>query len=205
MKHLKLTAYIIVAVVGVVAFALSFVHISTVALLVGEGVLSYGVPLTVDGLLLVGSVNVLLAQRQKQDAHWTTVTALVLGIAASLGLNVLSLFLPMLNGVAFNSVAAFVVAFPALALFLATEQVFRITRSVQAIEEAETVAEEPEHVLSANDQALMRIAENPRITAKELAEEFERSTSWAYARKREYRQARNADVTLFDVDAEVSS
>jgi hypothetical protein len=79
------------AVVIVPAAIASYAHMHQLAVAAGEDWLAWLAPLPTDGMVVFAS-TLLYAQhyRLKQTAHWLVVPAIILGVLASIGANVLS-------------------------------------------------------------------------------------------------------------------
>jgi hypothetical protein len=113
---------IAVIVVAAVAAAASYDHQRALADLAGEGWRSWLLPFSVDGLLTAATMLMLTRRRNGQKAGALTWVSLALGVAASVGANVVgadpSLVDPVLVG-------RLVAAWPRLALFLSLELLMR--------------------------------------------------------------------------------
>lgn len=101
------------AVAGIAGYA-SYWHQVDVAMMAGErDELAHLLPLSVDGLLIVASVAMVDARAEGRKPSWKTKLGFAIGIAASIGANVMSAQPTLLGrGVA---------AWPALALLLVVE------------------------------------------------------------------------------------
>lgn len=96
----------------------SYWHQVHVATLAGERTeLAHVIPLSVDGVLVVASIAMVDAAREGRKPSWATRVGFVVGIAASVGANVMSAQ-PTLLGRA-------VAAWPAVALLLVVEMLSR--------------------------------------------------------------------------------
>lgn len=104
-------------VAGIAAYA-SYWHQVQVALMAGERVeLAHIIPLSVDGVLVVGSIVMVDSRAAGRHPHWVARVGFTFGIAASIGANVASAQ-PTLLGRA-------VAAWPALALLWVVEMLSR--------------------------------------------------------------------------------
>lgn len=100
-------------VAGIAGYA-SYWHQVHVASMAGErGELPYVLPLSVDGLLVVASVAMVDARTEGRKPSWKTKLGFAIGIAASVGANVMSAQPTVLGRV--------VAAWPAVALLLVVE------------------------------------------------------------------------------------
>lgn len=100
-------------VAGIAGYA-SYWHQVHVATMAGErDELPYVLPFSVDGLLVVASVAMVDARSQGRKPSWKTKLGFAIGIAASIGANVMSAQPTLLGRV--------VAAWPALALLLVVE------------------------------------------------------------------------------------
>jgi len=105
------------AVASIAGYA-SYWHQVHVATLAGERTeLAHIIPVSVDGVLVVASVAMVDAAREGRKPSWATRVGFVVGIAASVGANVMSAQ-PTLLGRA-------VAAWPAVALLLVVEMLSR--------------------------------------------------------------------------------
>ncbi len=101
------------AVASIAGYA-SYWHQVAVAEQAGERVeLAHILPFSVDGLLVVASIAMVDARREGRKPSWQTKVAFVLGIAASVGANVMSAHPTFLGKT--------VAAWPAVALLLVVE------------------------------------------------------------------------------------
>lgn len=129
-----------VAVVAAVAGWASYSHIVKVATRAGEsdGV-PYALPLTADGLILVGTLAMIEDRRAGRRPHWSARGAVILGIVGTLAANLAS--------AQPNPTAYAVAAWPAVAFLLAVEVLLRPTGSAdepaaEDVEQGPVVAEE---------------------------------------------------------------
>lgn len=105
----------------------SYWHQVHVATLAGERTeLAHIIPLSVDGVLVVASIAMVDAGREGRKPSWATRVGFVVGIAASIGANVMSAQ-PTLLGRA-------VAAWPAVALLLVVEMLSRKGKLLRAEE-----------------------------------------------------------------------
>jgi hypothetical protein len=128
-------------VVIIPAAVISYVHMHELASEAGEGWLAWLEPLPTDGLVVFASTLLYAQHRAGQKVHWLVVPAIILGVLASLGANVLSrepdLVDPMWLG--------FVVrAWPPLALAITADLVWQLVglRSPDASQDAPSASVE---------------------------------------------------------------
>ncbi|MBT2207037.1 DUF2637 domain-containing protein [Actinomadura sp. NEAU-AAG7] len=115
------TAATVVAI-GAIAAYISYRHALDVATAYGEpGATGRLVPLTIDGLVYVASMVMLDAARRRVQAPALARFALVLGIGATVAVNVL-------HGVAHGPVGAVIAAWPAITLVVAVELLMGMIR-----------------------------------------------------------------------------
>ena len=86
------------AVVALVAFAASYTHMRQLAAEHGQGWLSWLIPLSVDGLLMVASLVIVTARRDRAGEPWLAWLALAVGVVASLAANVAAAGLELVSG-----------------------------------------------------------------------------------------------------------
>ena len=104
-----------VLAVAVIAAAISFVHIESVALVHGQPLAAArALPLSVDGLLVVSSLVLLTEARAHRPAPRLARAGLVLGVTATILAN-------LAYGARFGPVGAVVSVWPAVAFIVATE------------------------------------------------------------------------------------
>ncbi|MEQ4716106.1 DUF2637 domain-containing protein [Nonomuraea sp. B19D2] len=138
-------AYAGVSMVAGIAFVISYSHAYGVAIKYGEsGMVARLVPLVIDGLLIVASVVQLDAARRGRKAGFLSWVALVVGIALTLGANVL-------HGIAHGPVGAVIASLPAITLTISFELLMHMIRRgaavVHAVEGAQPDdADEPQAV-----------------------------------------------------------
>ncbi|WP_017972980.1 DUF2637 domain-containing protein [Actinopolyspora halophila] len=143
-----------VAVVTAVAAVVSFVHLREVAIAAGEEWRAWLLPLSVDGLVVAGSLSAFQSRRNGVEVHGMTVVSLGTGLFVSLAANVIVPFLDEIPEQAMSILSAAVAAWPAVALALAFEQLLRVQRSTvhsseqlesqeESLSEQESVPEEP--------------------------------------------------------------
>jgi len=115
-----------VTVVAIVAGWVSYRHALHVVSEHGEtGWLARAYPLTIDGVIVAASMVLLTAARQQTRAHPLAYTALVLGITATVAVNVAA-------GLAFGVVGAVIAGWPAPALVISFELLMIVVRSLAA-------------------------------------------------------------------------
>ncbi|WP_173390840.1 DUF2637 domain-containing protein [Actinomadura litoris] len=115
------TAAVVVGI-GAIAAYISYRHALDVATAHGEpGATGRLVPLTVDGLVYVASMVMLDAARRRVQAPALARFALVLGIGATVAVNVL-------HGVAHGPVGSVIAAWPAITLVVAVELLMGMIR-----------------------------------------------------------------------------
>jgi len=107
-----------VVLVALVAAVVSYEHMRALADLAGEGWRSWLLPISVDGLVVAGSMTMLVRRRAGQPAGALTWTALVLGLGASLAANVVAADPGVIDPALLRRLVA---AWPPLALLLAYE------------------------------------------------------------------------------------
>jgi hypothetical protein len=112
-----------VSVVAVVAAVVSYVHMHELAEHSGEGWRSILIPLSVDGLLVAASMVMLVRRQANEKVGLLPWLGVALGLAASLGANVLSV--GELSWV--NLVRIIVSAWPPVALALSVEFLLIVT------------------------------------------------------------------------------
>lgn len=78
------------AVVTIGAAVVSYTHMHELAVSAGEGWLAWIDPALVDGMVVFASTLLYAQHRLGQRAHWLVLPAIILGVAASLGANILS-------------------------------------------------------------------------------------------------------------------
>lgn len=149
-KGLRWATVIAVSVVGLVAAVMSFRHQFDLALGHGESPLTARLlPLSVDGLLMAGTLAVLDASRKGSGARWARLTV-ASGIAMTIWANVY-------HGLAWGVPGVLVSAWPPVALILCVEVLagmLRNTAPAAVVQPAvaETVTEPiPEPVPSASN------------------------------------------------------
>lgn len=107
-----------VVLVALVAAVVSYEHMRALAVLAGEGWRSWLLPVSVDGLVVAGSMTMLVRRRAGQPAGPLTWAALVLGLGASLAANVVAADPGVIDPALLRRLVA---AWPPLALLLAYE------------------------------------------------------------------------------------
>ena len=111
-----------VVVVAAIAAAASYVHMQVLASANGQGVMSYALPLAVDGLMLVATM-VMLVRRQRGQSVRLAWTCLALGVTLSIIANVASAYvLPAWTQGAIS-------AWPPLLLLLAIHLLIQLRRT----------------------------------------------------------------------------
>ncbi|GAA2294218.1 hypothetical protein GCM10010149_47740 [Nonomuraea roseoviolacea subsp. roseoviolacea] len=136
-RIIRYAAYVGVSVLAGIAAVVSYNHAYEVARAYGEsGEVARLVPLVIDGLLVVASVVQLDAARNGRRAGWLAWLALIVGIALTLGANVL-------HGIAHGPVGAVIAALPAVTLTIAFELLMHMIRRA-AVEATPAVEELPE-------------------------------------------------------------
>lgn len=104
-----------VTALGAVAAIVSYRHGYEVVTAHGEPpATALLVPLCADGLVLIASMMMLSAAYRAERPHWLVKTALVMGILATLAVNIL-------HGIAYGVVGAVIAGWPAAALIIAVE------------------------------------------------------------------------------------
>src|SRR3954469_1173656 len=76
--------------VALVAAIASYVHMHELAAkhaVHGQEWLSWIVPLSVDGLLVVASIDLMQARRRNEDASWISIMSVITGLVVSLAAN----------------------------------------------------------------------------------------------------------------------
>jgi hypothetical protein len=115
--------YVAAVVVSVPAAVVSYVHMHELARVAGEGWLAWLEPLPTDGLVVFASTLLYAQHRAGQKVNWLVVPAIILGVLASLGANVLSrepdLVDPMWLGIVVR-------AWPPLALAITADLVWQL-------------------------------------------------------------------------------
>jgi hypothetical protein len=126
------------AVVAGIAGYVSYWHQAEVAKLAGErDEIAHLLPLSVDGLLIVASVAMVDARAEGRKPSWKTKVGFAVGIAASIGANVMSAQPTWLGRI--------VAAWPALALLLVVEILASKGRRIrEAAAKAEAAEPAPE-------------------------------------------------------------
>jgi hypothetical protein len=107
-----------VVLVALVAAVVSYEHMRALADLAGEGWRSRLLPISVDGLVVAGSMTMLVRRRAGQPAGALTWAALVLGLGASLAANVVAADPGVIDPALLRRLVA---GWPPLALLLAYE------------------------------------------------------------------------------------
>ena len=107
-----------VVLVALVAAVVSYEHMRALAELAGEGWRSWLLPISVDGLVVAGSMTMLVRRRAGQPAGALTWAALVLGLGASLAANVVAADPGVIDPALLRRLVA---AWPPVALLLAYE------------------------------------------------------------------------------------
>jgi hypothetical protein len=132
------TVAVVTAVAGI-AFFISYRHAYQLVITHGEDYTSaWAVPLTVDGLIFSASMVLLRASRHGIKPPKAAWFAMALGVAATLFANVS-------HGVPYGTTGILTSAWPAVAMVVSFEMLFRMFRPVQA---SQDVAETPVHVAS---------------------------------------------------------
>jgi hypothetical protein len=130
------TVAVVTAVAGI-AFFISYRHAYQLVITHGEDYTSaWAVPLTVDGLIFSASMVLLRASRHGIKPPKAAWFAMALGVAATLFANVS-------HGVPYGTTGILTSAWPAVAMVVSFEMLFRMFRPVQA---SQDVAETPVHV-----------------------------------------------------------
>ncbi|WP_283139732.1 DUF2637 domain-containing protein [Rhizohabitans arisaemae] len=123
----------VVALLAVVAAIVSYRHILTVVTAHGEsGLTAYLVPLCIDGLLVAASLTLLDSARRGLARHWLSWVALGVGIALTLGANVL-------YGWRYGIVGAITAALPAVTLTIAFELLMGLIHRSAALTRTDAV------------------------------------------------------------------
>lgn len=118
-------------VAGIAGYA-SYWHQVHVAILAGERIeLAHVLPGSVDGLLVVASICMVDARAEGRKPSWKVVAGFALGIAASVGANIMSALPTTLGRV--------VAAWPAVALLVVVEMLASKGRRIREDEAATTV------------------------------------------------------------------
>ncbi|MFI9591029.1 DUF2637 domain-containing protein [Nonomuraea sp. NPDC052265] len=132
---IRAAAYAGVTSLAGIAGVVSYTHAYGVALAHGESVMvARLIPFVIDGLLVVASVVQLDAARNDRKPGWLAWLALIVGIALTLGANVL-------HGWAHGAVGAVVAALPAVTLTIAFELLmYMIRRAAGTVEPAVAAA-----------------------------------------------------------------
>jgi hypothetical protein len=107
-----------VVVVAAVAAVISYTHMRHLGIQAGEGWRADILPLSVDGMMAVASMTALERRRAGKQAGALALTALVLGVTASLAANIVSVDPTLVDQRVVERVIA---AWPPLALVLAFE------------------------------------------------------------------------------------
>ncbi|MGH8918284.1 MAG: DUF2637 domain-containing protein [Actinomycetes bacterium] len=144
----RITTVVAVVVVALVAAIVSYAHMQEVAERAGERWRSWMVPLSVDGLIVAGSMVLLVRRRAGLAGGWLAWAALLGGVGASLGCNVAA--------AEATTIARLIAAWPPLAFAAAFELLLQQRRS--------TV---PEHAVGhhpATDQQCQRRESLPAAT-----------------------------------------
>ncbi|WP_343955581.1 DUF2637 domain-containing protein, partial [Nonomuraea longicatena] len=116
----------------------SYTHAYGVAIAHGESAMvARLVPFVIDGLLIVASLVQLDAARNNRKPGWLAWLALVVGIALTLGANIL-------HGIEHGPVGATIAALPAVTLTIAFELLMHMIRRTSVEEPAQLVEEVPE-------------------------------------------------------------
>ncbi|MGW4424015.1 DUF2637 domain-containing protein [Streptosporangium sp. NPDC004631] len=127
---------LVVVMLAAVAAVVSYKHILEVVTEHGEsGFTAYLVPLCIDGLLVAASLVLLDSARRGLARHWLSWVALAVGIALTLGANVL-------HGLKFGPIGAITSGLPAVTLTIAFELLMGLIRrgAVPAAAPVEAVA-----------------------------------------------------------------
>lgn len=112
---IRATTTAVVVLLAAVAAVVSYRHILEVVAEHGEsGFTAYLVPLCIDGLLVAASLVLLDSARRGLPRHWLSWVALAVGIALTLGANVL-------HGLKFGLIGAITSGLPAVTLTIAFE------------------------------------------------------------------------------------
>lgn len=156
------------AVAAVAAIA-SYVHMKTLGENAGQGLLSWGLPLSVDGLLVVSGMVMFVRRCAGQAAGWLPWIGLVLGLLASLSANV---------AVADPAPLSWVVSgWPPVSLAVAFELLIMIFRHMRPEQAAATTSDtlpgQLEQV-AVREQAPMR---TPSMTKPRTAAKLDRRLS----------------------------
>lgn len=121
-RVIRFAAYAGVSILAGIAGLVSYTHAYGVAITYGESVMvARLVPLVIDGLLVVASLVQLDAARNDRQAGWLAWLALVVGIALTLGANIL-------HGWANGPVGAVIAALPAVTLTISFELLMHMIR-----------------------------------------------------------------------------
>jgi hypothetical protein len=107
-----------VAAVAAVAAAASYDHQRHLATIAGEGWRAWLLPISVDGLVVAGSMTMLLRRRAHRPAGWLAWTSLLLGVTASVLANIIAADPSLVDQTVVERVVA---AWPPIALLLAYE------------------------------------------------------------------------------------
>jgi hypothetical protein len=142
-------------IVASIAGYASYWHQVAVAQIAGErDELAHIIPLSVDGVLVVASIAMVDARREGRKPSWQTRLGFIVGIAASIGANVMSAH-PTILGRA-------VAAWPALALLLVVEMLSsKGKRRKDADPIAEMVRVTPEPVQEAQQVVQAEVSRLP--------------------------------------------
>jgi Protein of unknown function (DUF2637) len=122
--------WLTVAAVAMVAAVLSYRHQYELAVTHGGSVLTARlVPLSIDGLLLAGSLAILDAARRDRGQAWAARLTVGLGVAMTLWANTV-------HGIAYGPVGVVVSGWPPVALIAAIEVLARMVRPAAAVPDA---------------------------------------------------------------------
>jgi hypothetical protein len=163
-RHTTIAA---VAIVAAVAGWVSYRHALQVVSQHGEaGWLGRAYPLTIDGVIVAASMVLLTAARQRARAHWLAYAALVLGITATVAVNVAA-------GLSFGIVGAIIAGWPAPALVISFELLMIVVRQLAAAPVAQFAPSVPADALAAARLALAAsVAAGNPISQRKLMERF---------------------------------
>ena len=119
---IRVATTLVVVMLAAVAAVVSYKHILEVVTEHGEsGWVAYLVPLCIDGLLVAASLVLLDSARRGLARHWLSWVALAVGIALTLGANVL-------HGLKFGPIGAITSGLPAVTLTIAFELLMGLIR-----------------------------------------------------------------------------
>jgi hypothetical protein len=134
-KLIRAATALVVITVALFAAIVSYSHAYDLGRTHGQsGVAARLLPLSIDGLILAGSLILLHEARNQRPGYWLARLALWLGIAATLGANVA-------YGAAFGPLGALLSGWPAVSFIISTEALMGLVRRARGAADVAAAAD----------------------------------------------------------------